>query len=349
MITENSFTPRRRAKDLLFVHSFKSKNTDIVSNKRVKGNGEVYSPYNVIYFMVNNVRQRHIETNNPKYKDREFMETSFKDMNKVLEPQDFMNYIDSYIFEPSCGSGNFLEMIYTTKVKDMFRLHRQLQCLYALQNDNVLTLALFKILSTIHAIDILADNVVISRNRLFHITNRIYKRVHKRFMPYSLAKLFAYLLRINIQQANTLISLGYNFTKMKITPNGHILYYFEPNPSKSWYDKMGWHWCYQAVANDIENQVKKNKMNEKQLDKYISEHYNTSGEEYEPLELPLMFDYNNPPKDDEIQPFMVHITKVKDVYEHHRDFTENHLPKQKRKIVLDTLKIDSNLSRTIVR
>lgn len=331
---DKAFIPRRRAKDLLFIHSINAK-SDMVSKERVKQDGEIYTPFNIVKFMVNNTRQRHIETKNPNYKDREFNKISFKEMNKVLEPQDLMNYINSYIFEPSCGNGNFLEVLYIVKVKDMLRLYRMLNCLSELKNGNILTLALFKILSTIHAIDILTDNVIISRNRLFHITNRIYKKVHKRFMPYSLAKIFAYLLRINIQQANTLITLGYNFTKMQVLPNGYIQYFFEPNPNRSWYDVNGWHWHYEAVAIDI--RIQSEKLNEKKLKEYISQHYNTSNEEYEPLELPLMFDYNSPPADDNLTPFITHITKMKDVYEHHKDFTDN-LPRQKRKLVLDSLK-----------
>ena len=112
----------------------------IVSKKRVMDHGEVY--------------------------------TGTREVNAMLDlVKSETERIDSRFLEPACGTGNFLTEILKRKLKVVRTKYGKIQ----LEYERYAVLAV----SSIYGIDILDDNVVACRQRLFDIFNRAYTQLYQ--------------------------------------------------------------------------------------------------------------------------------------------------------------------------
>ena len=80
--------------------------------------------------------------------------------------------IDSRFLEPACGDGNFLAEILTRKLEIVKRKYKK----SALDYEKNAVLAA----SSIYGVDILIDNVIACRERMFKIWDKEYKAVCKK-------------------------------------------------------------------------------------------------------------------------------------------------------------------------
>lgn len=104
--------------------------------------------------------------------------------------------IDSTFLEPACGDGNFLAEILSRKLKRVFRV--------AGANDADCEYWATRAFSTIYGVDIMADNVEESRDRLFDIFFVRFVNRYKR-QPTSICQnSIRFILSQNIQCGNTL-------------------------------------------------------------------------------------------------------------------------------------------------
>lgn len=173
----------RRAKDIRW-----GSNTGlVVSKQRVDKNAEVYTPREVVEFMWVSSYTESLKVNPQKEKWQEYW------------------YIATcQTLEPCCGSGNFLESVLRSKLK--FAIKSAI-IVYKNNWDDIRaysTRIIVAVMCSLYALELMGDNVEISRARCYLILNRFYKKLNKKHMPYSLAKQIAYLLRLQIQQQDTL-------------------------------------------------------------------------------------------------------------------------------------------------
>lgn len=143
------------------VESLNSKNRDnqVVSKKRVTDHGEVYTAHKEVNAMLDLVKQ---ET------DR----------------------IESRFLEPACGTGNFLAEV----------LHRKLKIVASRYSKSQLEYERYSILaiSSIYGIDILEDNVLECRTRLFELFNERYQSLYNDEAKEDCTKSVKYILEKNI-------------------------------------------------------------------------------------------------------------------------------------------------------
>ncbi len=149
------------------------KQQQVISRKRVADHGEVYTAKREVNAMLDLVKQ---ETER----------------------------IESRFLEPACGTGNFLIEI----------LDRKLRVVQARYSKNQLEYERYSVLavSSIYGIDILEDNVIECRNRLFDIFNDKYERLYKETAKEDCKKAIKYILVRNIicGDALTLKTVGNN-------------------------------------------------------------------------------------------------------------------------------------------
>ncbi len=103
---------------------------------------------------------------------------------------------DSRFLEPACGNGNFLAEIIKRKLATVKRLHRSNP--YDFERYSVLAI------SSIYGVDILYDNVLECRKRIFDIWNKEYKSVCKKECSEDTREAVIYILEKNILCGNAL-------------------------------------------------------------------------------------------------------------------------------------------------
>lgn len=133
--------------------------TQVVSKKRVTDHGEVYTASREVNAMLDLVIQ---ETER----------------------------IDSRFLEPACGTGNFLAEVLERKLSVVKSRYEKSQ----LEFERYAVLAV----TSIYGIDILQDNVVECRNRLFNIFNTHYTALFKENCHEGCRKSVIYILGCNI-------------------------------------------------------------------------------------------------------------------------------------------------------
>ena len=104
--------------------------------------------------------------------------------------------IDSRFLEPACGNGNFLAEITSRKLATVRKLYKS--NLYDYERYSVLAI------SSMYGVDILADNVVECRARLFDIWVVAYKAVCKKAVNDDTCAAVRYILSKNILCGNAL-------------------------------------------------------------------------------------------------------------------------------------------------
>jgi hypothetical protein len=112
--------------------------------------------------------------------------------------------IESRFLEPACGTGNFLTEILERKLRVVESRYRKSQLDY--ERNTVLAV------SSIYGIDILEDNVVECRKRLFDIFNQKYTSLFKKKAKDQCRNAVKYVLERNIIQGDalTLKTMGHN-------------------------------------------------------------------------------------------------------------------------------------------
>lgn len=141
----------------------------VVSKKRVKDHGEVY--------------------------------TAAREVNAMLDlVKSETDRIESRFLEPACGNGNFLAEILTRKlavVENQYAGHQ-----------GIFELSAIHAISSIYGVDILQDNVEESRARLLAIFNEIYQRLFGTACNVKCIDAARYILKCNIVNGNTLTYLN---------------------------------------------------------------------------------------------------------------------------------------------
>ncbi len=116
--------------------------------------------------------------------------------------------IDSRFLEPACGTGNFLTEILERKLRIVESRYKNSQ----LEYERYAVLAV----SSIYGIDILKDNVVECRKRLFHIFDKKYTSLFKKKAQEDCRNAVKYILEKNIicGDALSLMTVGDNPRKI---------------------------------------------------------------------------------------------------------------------------------------
>lgn len=104
--------------------------------------------------------------------------------------------IDSRFLEPACGDGNFLAEILRRKLKEVRRKYRKSPFDY---ERNA-----FLAVSSIYGVDLMMDNVLACRKRLFEIWDKEYKAVCKKETNDQTREAVRFILSRNIVCGNAL-------------------------------------------------------------------------------------------------------------------------------------------------
>lgn len=117
--------------------------------------------------------------------------TSKREVNAMLDlVAQETERIESRFLEPACGTGNFLTEILERKLEVVKSRYAKSQLKY--ERHAVIAV------SSLYGIDILEDNVIECRRRLFAISNREYSRLFKKRAKEECRSAIQYLLAKNI-------------------------------------------------------------------------------------------------------------------------------------------------------
>jgi hypothetical protein len=117
--------------------------------------------------------------------------TSEREVNAMLDlVKQETERIDSRFLEPACGTGNFLTEILERKLRIVEKKYRKSQ----LEFERNLVLAI----SSIYGIDILEDNVIECRKRLFDIADEKYTALFKKKANDEVRHVIQFILEKNI-------------------------------------------------------------------------------------------------------------------------------------------------------
>ena len=122
--------------------------------------------------------------------------TAEREVNAMCDlVKDECNRIDSRFLEPACGDGNFLAQILTRKLKTVSKMNKTNFCF---EKNSLIALA------SLYGIDILKDNVLACRDRLFKIWQKKYKSACKENFDNRVENAARFILNCNIICANAL-------------------------------------------------------------------------------------------------------------------------------------------------
>jgi len=117
--------------------------------------------------------------------------TSEREVNAMLDlVKDETEKLESTFLEPACGTGNFLTEILRRKLAVVKRRYKGNQ----LDFERNSTIAI----ASVYGVDILQDNIVECRARLFDIFNEMYIKIYKKKSRDSVRKAVKFILDKNI-------------------------------------------------------------------------------------------------------------------------------------------------------
>ena len=117
--------------------------------------------------------------------------TSEREVNAMLDlVKDETEKLESTFLEPACGTGNFLAEILRRKLAVVKRRYKGNQ----LDFERNSTIAI----ASVYGVDILQDNIVECRARLFDIFNEMYIKIYKKKSRDSVRKAVKFILDKNI-------------------------------------------------------------------------------------------------------------------------------------------------------
>lgn len=107
--------------------------------------------------------------------------------------------IDSRFLEPACGDGNFLEEILRRKLTVVEKKYKSSQFEY----EKYVLVAV----SSVYGVDILEDNCLEARKRLFEVVEKTYAKLFKGKMDFDFLDSIRYILNKNIVCGDALTGL----------------------------------------------------------------------------------------------------------------------------------------------
>ena len=117
--------------------------------------------------------------------------TSQREVNAMLDlVKQETERIDSRFLEPACGTGNFLTEILNRKLNVVEAKYRRSQLEF---ERNIVSA-----ISSIYGIDILEDNVIECRKRLFDMANKKYTALFKKKAKDDVRKVIQFIFEKNI-------------------------------------------------------------------------------------------------------------------------------------------------------
>ena len=149
-----------------------------------------------------------IETMSPKKQEKQVVSrqrvadhgevlTGKREVNAMLDlVKQEAERIESRFLEPACGTGNFLTEILERKLRIVESRYRNSQLEY--ERNSVLAI------SSIYGIDILEDNILACRKRLFDIFDRGYSSLFKKASKDECRNTARYILEHNIIHGDAL-------------------------------------------------------------------------------------------------------------------------------------------------
>lgn len=166
---------------------------------RVKTNGQVFTPDSIVNEMLD-------ET------DKKLAEHFGVNTGEEISDGDYISYI---VLEPTCGDGNFI-------IRELERKLLRVQN-YTGQEQEI---ALLKAVSSIHGIELTAENVIATKLRMMQLietgSTRIFELEYKQPQPFKttrfnlsedMKKCIHYILDRNIQCGDSLKSMRYSIKK----------------------------------------------------------------------------------------------------------------------------------------
>lgn len=105
-----------------------------------------------------------------RVRDKGEVFTELREINNILDltADAHRNYKNQRILEPACGNGNFLVVILQRRLADIAGSFKKTQYRQA-------EFAILTALSTIYGVDIMPDNVVEARDRMWHEAKATYE------------------------------------------------------------------------------------------------------------------------------------------------------------------------------
>lgn len=123
--------------------------------------------------------------------------TSEREVNAMLDlVKQETERIDSRFLEPACGTGNFLAEILRRKLEIVKKRYYK--------NKNDYEKYAFVAIASIYGVDILEDNVLECRNRMYSIFNNEYNNIFKESLDYEYRDAIKYILSRNILYGDAL-------------------------------------------------------------------------------------------------------------------------------------------------
>lgn len=126
--------------------------------------------------------------------------TELREINNMLDltADAHRNYKDQRILEPACGNGNFLVVILQRRLADIVKTFKKTQ-------QDEFEFAILTALSTIYGVDIMSDNIVEARDRMWHEVKDVYEaRVVRKNRREQWYRAVETILETNIQLGNML-------------------------------------------------------------------------------------------------------------------------------------------------
>ena len=119
---------------------------------------------------------------------------------EVLDMLDLVNTetsrLDSRFLEPACGDGNFLTEVLNSKLDILKKNYSKNQ--YEFEKFSI------QIFTSIYGIDILEDNIISARERLFNQYFDLYNKKFKSNINQKLLDCIKYILKLNLVHADAL-------------------------------------------------------------------------------------------------------------------------------------------------
>ena len=142
--------------------------------------------------------------------------TASREVDSMLNLIDKEGFVSETVLEPACGTGNFLTEALARKLKSLECQKHYTRMSYARH--------LAYVLSTLYGVDIQADNVVETRNRLTAMVMKAYQSKFREENK-SLSKAVHFIITHNIMVGNTLSLEDEHgqplvFAEWKMQPNG---------------------------------------------------------------------------------------------------------------------------------
>lgn len=135
--------------------------------------------------------------------------TSEREVNSMLDlVYNETQNIESRFLEPACGDGNFLIKILERKLSVVERKYKKSQSDFEKWS--------FIAISSLYGIDLLEDNIIDCRNRLYNNFKDAYERLYKKKIKYDVLHAIKYVLDHNILIGDALT--------MKVDDDNYIVF-----------------------------------------------------------------------------------------------------------------------------